>query len=299
MIKVFVGADRSQALAVKVLEHSIRRYSSLPVEVFPMIDLPVPSPKDPRNSQRTGFSFSRFCIPKLASYSGRAIYMDADMLVFKDIKALWEIPFGPAKVAIQSEVINERLSVKKEGAPEKRIKQCAVMLLNCSELEWDINTIVTQMDQGKFNYEDLLFNLCILKEEEINYVIPGEWNSLEYFDQDTCLIHYTDMNTQPWTSTKNQYAELWLDEVRLMLKNGKLKLGEIEQEIQLGFFRPSLLRDIKYGMLVPRLLKPLFNSFNQLTDKKHGYVPHKAVYEAKRIRDGLIKNYEQSLKLNT
>ena len=100
-IRVFVGVDRSQLLAVPVLEYSIKRHTTAKVEVVPMLDLPVPKPQDPRNGQRTGFSFSRFCIPKLAGYRGKAIYMDADMLVFRDIRELWDIPFDGAKIIIQ------------------------------------------------------------------------------------------------------------------------------------------------------------------------------------------------------
>ena len=104
VIRVFVGTDRSQQLAVPVLEYSIKRHTTAKVEVIPMLDLPVPKPKDPRNGQRTGFSYSRFCIPKLAGYKGKAIYMDADMIVFNDIRELWNIPFDGAKVVIQQEV---------------------------------------------------------------------------------------------------------------------------------------------------------------------------------------------------
>ena len=141
VIKVYVGADRSQQLAIKVLEHSIKRHTTAPVEVIQMVDLPVPTPADPRNGQRTGFSYSRFCIPKLAGYSGRAIYMDADMQVFKDIRRLWELPFNGAKVLVQQEVKHLDMTMSKENAPQKRIKQCAVMLLDCSRLNWDIKDI--------------------------------------------------------------------------------------------------------------------------------------------------------------
>ena len=78
-VRVYVGTDRSQVLAVKVLEHSIKRHTKLDVVVHPMLDLPIKQPLDPRNWQRTGFSFSRFCIPKLSNYSGKAINLDADM----------------------------------------------------------------------------------------------------------------------------------------------------------------------------------------------------------------------------
>lgn len=297
IVKVFVGADRSQALAIKVLEHSIKRHSSLPVEVHPMIDLPVPQPQDPRNTQRTGFSFSRFCIPKLNSYKGKAIYMDADMIVFKDIKLLWEIPMDDAKVAIQSEVTKATLTVNKHGAPKKRIKQCAVMLINCSELKWDVNEIIAGMDKGKYNYEELMYHLCILDEKDIKYELPGHWNSLEYWDEDTSLLHYTDVATQPWTSTLNTNAKQWLDEVRMMLENGSLSWEELLKEIDLGYFRPSLVRDIKIGHKIPFFFSSLFNRYNGWKDKISGYIPHRDVYAAKKKREQAIAEYEKKLKL--
>lgn len=294
--RVFVGADRSQLLAVKVLEHSIRRHASMPVEVIPMVDLPVPRPADPRNSQRTGFSFSRFCIPALADYRGRAAYMDADMLVFGDIKELWEIPFEGAKVIIQQEVKHAEATTKKEGAPKERKKQCAVMLLDCSRLDWKVESIVAGMDAGRYDYERLMFDLCILEDKDIKYGVPFEWNSLEHFDAETRLLHYTDMLTQPWTSTRNPLGDHWYREVRRMLRDGSLSLQDIRQEIDLGYFRPSLTRDLRWRHLLPRFLLPGFDNANLAIDKSQGYVAHKAVYDQKRIRDRAIKDYEKTLK---
>lgn len=117
VIRVYVGVDRSQLLAVPVLEYSIKRHTTAQVEVIPMLDLPVPKPKDPRNGQRTGFSFSRFCIPKLAGYTGKAIYMDADMMVFKDIRELWNVSFDGAKVVIQQEVKFEEVTTQRSVRP--------------------------------------------------------------------------------------------------------------------------------------------------------------------------------------
>ena len=296
IIKVFVGADRSQQAAVKVLEYSIRRHTKARVELVPMIDLPVPLPKDPRNWQRTGFSYSRFCIPKLAGYSGRAIYMDADMLVFRDLSELWNLPFNGARVLVQQEVKHLSVSLSKENAPCKRIKQCAVMLLDCSRLDWNIESIVDDMDHERYSYEQLMYGLCILKDEEVGYTVPFEWNSLEYFDASTRLIHYTDMGTQPWVSTKNPNAHLWFSEVRRMIADGSLDLRELQAEIRAGYFRPSLIRDIRLGHHVPSFLKPLFDRLNAETDKLSGYVPHQIVYEFKRLRNKGIREYEAGLK---
>ncbi len=296
-IRVYVGTDRSQMLAVPVLEHSIKRHTSAKVEVIPMLDLPVPTPKDPRNGQRTGFSYSRFCIPKLAGYKGKAIYMDADMLVFKDIRELWNIPFDGAKVIIQEEVKFEEVTTQKIGAPKKRKKQCAVMLLDCSNLDWDIENIVDDFDAEKYGYEDLMYDLCILDESEVKYGVPFEWNSLEYYDSDTCLLHYTDVYTQPWGECGNKLAYLWFEEVRLMLKKGVLDEATIQKEIELGYFRPSLIRDIKFRHLIPSFLHGFFDKKNAALDKLSGYVKHKAVYEAKRARKKAIKEYEEKMKL--
>lgn len=294
-IRIYVGTDRSQLLAVPVLEYSIKRHTKAKVEVIPMLDLPVPTPKDPRNSQRTGFSFSRFCIPKLAGYKGKAIYMDADMLVFKDIEELWNIPFDGAKVIVQKEVKHQEETLHKHGAPKERKKQCAVMLLNCEELSWDIDEIIKGMDAEKYNYDQLMSELCILDESEVKYGVPFEWNSLEHWDNQTCLIHYTDVTTQPWTCCGNKNAYLWFSEVRRMINNGALSWSQIENEINLGYFRPSLIRDIKYRHLIPKFLHKLLDTKNSTTDKLSGYIPHKAVYEQKRIRNKAIKAYEAKL----
>lgn len=295
VIRVYVGVDRSQLLAVPVLEYSIKRHTTAKVEVIPMLDLSVPEPKDPRNGQRTGFSYSRFCIPKLAGYKGKAIYMDADMLVFHDIRELWEIPFDGAKVIIQKEVKFEEVTTQKVGAPKKRKKQCAVMVLDCERLNWSIEDIVSGMDAGSYDYEQLMYDLCILDESEVKYGVPFEWNSLEHWDPETRLIHYTDVYTQPWGECGNKFGYLWFDEVRRMMTEGKLDEAAVQKEIDLGYFRPSLLRDIKYRHLIPSFLLGLWDKKNAARDKISGYVKHKAVYEAKRIRQQAINEYEAQI----
>ena len=83
-IRIFVGATEAQMLAVKVLEHSIRRRASLSVDVQPIHRLapPAPAPRDPALRSRTPFSFQRFAVPGLMKRTGRALYLDSDMLVF-------------------------------------------------------------------------------------------------------------------------------------------------------------------------------------------------------------------------
>lgn len=290
--RIYVGADRSQALAVRVLEYSIRCHTDAKVDVISMEDVTLPEPEDPRQGSRTLFSFTRFAIPRLAGYRGKAVYMDADMQVFRDVRELVSIPFDGAKIVIQESVPDEHQPGKDQiGAPAKRKKQCSVMLLDCDRLDWVPEDIIFRLGR-EYTYEDLLYEMCILDEKDVKYGVPFEWNSLEVYEAGkTGLTHYTDMYVQPWVSPQNPIGWVWLEEVKRMLNDGALKWSQLEEEIALGYFRPSLLVELKMNedisqpdpMRVARLDK---------IDSEAGFVKHKEVYDRKRHRQRLVKQYE-------
>lgn len=291
--RIFVGSDRSQLLAVKVLEHSIRRHTDLPILMRSMHDLDLPQPNDLRQSARTGFSFTRFAIPDLAGHSGRAVYLDADMLVFRDFRELFELPFEGAKVIIQEE-LPETAQKPKTGAPPKRIKQCSVMLLDCAALDWRADEIIAGLG-GRYTYEELLYHLCILSEEEIRYGVPFAWNSLEqYVPSVTGLIHYTDMFTQPWVNPDNANGYLWLNEVRMMLAEGELGWEAVKGEIDLGYFRPSLLEELAWPMQEGPPSAAEISRLKKI-DADARYEAHWEVREQSRRRAQAIAVYERWL----
>lgn len=276
-IKVFIGADRSQWIGVKVLEHSLQRHSKAEVEVHPMIDLPVRPPKNPAHDQRTGFSFSRFAIPALAGYQGRAIYMDADMLVFRDIAELWNLPMGEQKVLVQEDLTAVQGDTShKRGAPHVRIRQCSVMLLDCERLDWKVEAIVQGFDDGKYDYAQLMYQLCLLPDEAIGARIPFQWNSLEHFDEKTGNIHYTDMGTQPWVWSGNRHGHLWVEELRLAIADGTLSQEIVDNEVALGYARPSLRLELSGGSrhLPLAIRHPLYWAYDRL----HGFRPHQRAH---------------------
>ena len=70
-----------------------------------------------------------------------------------------------------------------------RIPQFSVMLLNCVNLDWDVNKIVSGLDSGAFDYRQLMQQLCIMPAEWRKPKLPFEWNSLEHYEAGkTCLI---------------------------------------------------------------------------------------------------------------
>ena len=259
--RIFIGVDESQMLGAKVLEYSIRKHATLSVQFDTMRDANIPKPQDPKNEPRTQFSYNRFTIPKRAGYHGRALYVDADMLVFADLRELWETPFDGATVLHAP-----------PSAPD-RPKQTSVMLLNCDALTWDVPAIIADLDAQKYDYDGLMRDMVLEPDGAVRENLPIEWNSLEeYHAGKTRLIHYTDMKTQPWVSRKNKNGDLWVQSLLDALADGFIKTSEVEQAIKDGFVRPSLGVQIT---LAPALWPAFLHTAGPLLDAR--YKPHRAL----------------------
>lgn len=237
-VRVFVGAQEAQRVPVKVLEYSIRKFSSMSVEVTPLdeVGIAVPEPTDRANRPRTPFSFQRFLIPEACDYSGRAIYLDSDMLVFDDVRKLWSVPFRGA----QLQAVPAR-----EGS--SRPSQFSVMLLDCSRLDWKISELVASLDAGRIDYENLVARMSMVPQLGLD-VDPG-WNSLEAFEEvDTSLLHYTDMRTQPWVFRPHALGWLWGQALLEAVDAGFVSLDLLREHAQRGFLRPSLVFQVEHGI---------------------------------------------------
>jgi len=254
-IRVYVGTTKAQMLPVKVLEYSICKHASMSVKVFPLhlSGIEIPSPRDPKNHPRTPFSFQRFLIPALAEYRGRAIYLDSDMQLFKDIRALWTLPLNGS----------ELLAVDEADGSGRR-PQYSVMLLNCDSLAWDIHEIVNVLDEGRLNYEQLVYEMSVAKN--IHFDLDPTWNSLErYSDGETALLHFTDMNTQPWVSRENPLGYLWVRYLFEAIDTGFISIDFLKQHVMQGYVRPSLLYQVEHhiddSFLLPKEARLLDKDF--------------------------------------
>lgn len=109
-IKIFVGCDPNDCdlEQMMVLDYSARKHSSRPVEITWMRlshDPASPWYSDPADKQgwrtdtwSTPFSAFRWAVPAACGYQGRALYMDADMLVRCDLAELWDMPMAEGSV---------------------------------------------------------------------------------------------------------------------------------------------------------------------------------------------------------
>ena len=82
------------------------------------------------------------------------------MQVFGDLAELWEIPFDGAKVMCTRQ--DEPPEQWKDSSWFHPGRQLSVMMLDCERLDWDIDEIVGGLDEGRYDYEQLMFELCIV-----------------------------------------------------------------------------------------------------------------------------------------
>lgn len=244
--RIFLGTDDSQIVAHRVLEYSITKSASAPVAVTPMLNVRHRMPKDPANKPRTTFSFCRFMIPKLCGYQGRALYLDADMLVFGDIAELMDMPFGGKSALCTAPAPTEQWEGHNSTYLGKR--SVAVMLLDCERLKWDVDEIVDDLDAGRYTYQQLLSDVCVVPPDKIADTIPPEWNDLERYDPaHTKLTHFTVVPTQPWKNDDNPLNELWMAWYREAVEAGAVPPEEVEASIAAGHVKPSLAAALRFA----------------------------------------------------
>lgn len=111
-IRVFVGCDPNDCdlEQMMVLDYTIRKHSSMPVEIHWMQLSRNPDSFWYSNPEQqagwrteewaTPFSGFRWAIPAFCNFTGRAIYMDADIMVMCDLAELWNTPFEPGKTVM-------------------------------------------------------------------------------------------------------------------------------------------------------------------------------------------------------
>lgn len=201
------------------------------------------------------------------------------MIVFRDIEELWNTPFNGA-----------RILVEKITAATDREKLTAVMLMDCSALPWDTAKIVAGLGVD-YDYDELMSMAPLLSAEMIQDYLPAGWNSLDHFDDNTRLLHYTKVRTQPWVYTNHPLGYLWVDEIRMMLESGALQADYIRQQVERKFIRPSLL--IELGLSEAHKGKQLTPQQLAHYDKSQGFIIQQQLNERKLARKLARLEYQQ------
>jgi len=236
-IRIYIGGTAEHDLPTRVLEFSIRRHTSHPVEVHRLWECPLVSVQ-PKKRTPTSFSLQRFLIPEWCNFEGRGIYMDSDMVVCADIAEVWETALPDHAIC---------------ATPPGW--QSAVMLWDCAKAKAiQIARLVEQLDAETLGYSDLMN----LRRSDLTPRYAGLdrlWNAtdrdwLGALPPGTKNIHYTDMRAQPWLKAGHRWEDQWLSELMLAIESHEIEDKDVELSIANGWVRPSLSMCI--GMCPPR-----------------------------------------------
>jgi hypothetical protein len=236
---VYVGVAERELVPFRVLEWSIKKNATIPVRVLPLPQVRR-MPQHRQNRPRTPFSFSRFLIPELMGYQGRAIYMDSDMLVFADIAELFNLNLEGRHVGVTRQ---DRIPDRWLGNEEFKVgRQYSVMVIDCENCAWNIDKIIDDLDRGVYSYADLLHDLVIEDAASVLETLDPRWNSLEFYEQEsTKNLHFTVVPTQPWKYPKSEFGELWYNAFAEAISDGFIDEGLIRKSVRRGHVHKKCL----------------------------------------------------------
>jgi len=197
MNKVFIQSNNSQRLGALLGKYSFERFfkpgDNLSVEILQVEDVPefqnftgktYKQGSETRTYSLTdeqSFTLTRFMPPERMNYEGRAIVVDPDVFAVSDPRALFELDLEDATVACCDRA-------------DGKFYDTSMMLIECSKVDWKIETILDDLNKEKYNYNKVIRYVL---DEKIK-VVPRIWNHLDEVTPETKMVHMTHQRTQPW-----------------------------------------------------------------------------------------------------
>ena len=245
-VKVFIGSGEASLIERKVAIYSLRKHTKRQLDIYVCngthnaIELndeePVLAPMSLRVKYRnvTEFSLYRFLIPQLCEYTGKAIYIDSDTICLSDIGQLFDTPLDGADFL-----------AKPDAYEGEQLWGLSVMLIDCERCRFDLEQIIDEIDSGLYSMTD--FSVMAPKflthhPYKIGRLDP-HWNVFDQRDDQTKLIHYTNLLTQPWKYPNHPYGELWFDYFDQARAAGYIT----DRDLELSMIRSYVRRDLLDG----------------------------------------------------
>ena len=205
MLRIFIGWDSRFPEPADVLRYSLIKHSSIPLEIhyLKLHELGLQRTYDPLAS--TEFTYSRFLVPYLCNYRGKAVFMDNDMLALGDARQLDDLDMTNYALRVVQHDYQPENTIKMYGCPQTsypRKNWSSLMIMDCSRLRlWTRHAVETQTGAYLHRFQDI--------PDELIGAIPKTWNSLDRLDDSTELIHYT--NGGPWFPqyANHPHADVW------------------------------------------------------------------------------------------
>lgn len=207
MIPIFIASDQRSKECDRVLSHSITRHTIDPwiitwmragdscwqtgskeeIEgVWHAWNIGRPNSIGPYSGEgwATQFTNFRWAVPELCGFKGRAIYMDNDTLVLRDLGELFELPMNGAALLTRG------------WRSDVTLFDCAAF----KDIPWPTLDRMRASGRNIIDYINLL--CCSGRMGKL----PVEWNNIHQLTEDTGIYHFTNMRTQPWKPYPEVFA---------------------------------------------------------------------------------------------
>ena len=232
VINVFIGWDSREPIAADVCAYSILKHASVPVKIHYLkldeLEQQGILTRKREHDASTEFTYSRFLVPYIMKYFGKAIFCDCDFLWTRDIKELYDEIKDKSVYVVPHENYGyvPKTKTKMDGQrqtvyPKKNWS--SMMAFNCGSLDCQ-RLSLDAVNKQPLSY---LHRFEWVNQEEKIGLLKPTWNWLSgYYSKkdwgDPGAIHYTDggpwfndndipeeMNIDSWSQV--QYGELWLE----------------------------------------------------------------------------------------
>ncbi|NEQ82924.1 MAG: glycosyl transferase [Moorea sp. SIO2I5] len=247
-IRVFIGSGEASLLERKVAIYSLRKHTKRELDIYVFngthnaIELndqePYLAPLSLKLKYQnfTEFSLYRFLIPQVCNYQGKAIWIDSDTVCLADIAELFDTPLNDYDFLAKGEAYDHQ---------SNNLWGLSVMLINCESARFDLESYYNEIDQGLYTYTDFSCMAPAFLAHHPFKVgqLDSHWNVFDYYDNDTKLIHYTNLRTQPWKYPNHPYGELWFQYFQEARETGYIT----ERDIQLSQLRAYVRQDLLQG----------------------------------------------------
>jgi lipopolysaccharide biosynthesis glycosyltransferase len=271
VINVFIGWDSREPIAADVCAHSILKHSSVPVKIhyLKLDDLEREGilTREREQDASTEFTYSRFLVPYLMKYFGKAIFCDCDFLWTRDIKELYDQIENKSVYVVPHENYGykPKTTTKMDGQQQTvypKKNWSSMMAFNCGSKDCQ-RLSLDAVNQQPLSY---LHRFEWINNEDNIGLLKPTWNWLSGYyqeeDWDTPgAIHYTDggpwfndsdvppdMGIASWSEV--QYGNLWLE-----------YLEEYKQKQQLGDKMPRVeTHSLTFGPEMKRLFNDIQTS---------------------------------------
>lgn len=247
-VRVFIGSGEASVLERKTLIYSLRKHCSRDLDIYVFNgthDSVERNDEEPfranmplwiKYQNYTEFSNYRWMIPEICGHEGRAIFLDSDMVCLSDISEF-----------IDQDMQGKAMLAKPEAYKGDQCWGMSQVLFDCSKCHFDLEQIFGQMKAGEFTNGDF-HQMKPAFLEKHPYELGGydsTWNVFDDYDENTKLIHYTNLGTQPWKFAGHKHEALWFQYFNEARKAGEITQQDLKKTLSRAYARQDILKPQK------------------------------------------------------